>query len=109
MDQKWSPIQVLGKYFEVYGQNSPITPEAGEKKAPFWLQIFAYFNFYFPWFDKKDPVAQCKQKIRKILVAKFFASSVDGPTTVLRGIGALLVTQHIVSDLFEFYTCNHAE
>ena len=29
------PRQVLGKYFEVYGQGSPITPEAGEKKAPF--------------------------------------------------------------------------
>ena len=23
--------------FEVYGQNSPITPEAGGKKAPFFL------------------------------------------------------------------------
>ena len=35
MDQKWSPVQVLGKYFEVYGQASQITPEAREKKAPF--------------------------------------------------------------------------
>ena len=25
-------LQVLGKYFEVYGQVNPITPEAGEKK-----------------------------------------------------------------------------
>ena len=33
MHQKGSPIQVLGKYFEVYGQNSPITPEARKK----WL------------------------------------------------------------------------
>ena len=24
--------------FEVYGQNSPITPEAGEKKAPFYFK-----------------------------------------------------------------------
>ena len=30
------PRQVLGKYFEVYGQRSPITPEAGEKKAPLY-------------------------------------------------------------------------
>ena len=29
------PRQVLGKYFEVYGQLSPITPEAGKKRAPF--------------------------------------------------------------------------
>jgi len=29
------PHQVLGKYFEVYGQGSPITPEAGKKRAPF--------------------------------------------------------------------------
>ena len=29
------PRQVLGKYFEVYGQGNQITPEAGEKKAPF--------------------------------------------------------------------------
>ena len=36
MDQKWSHAKVLGKYFEVYGQARPITPEAGEKKAPFW-------------------------------------------------------------------------
>ena len=33
------PRQVLGKYFEVYGQLSPITPEAGKKRAPFWLSI----------------------------------------------------------------------
>ena len=29
------PRQVLGKYFDVYGQVNPITPEAGEKKVPF--------------------------------------------------------------------------
>ena len=28
---KMKPRQVLGKYFEVYGQGSPITPEAGKK------------------------------------------------------------------------------
>ena len=38
------PHQVLGKYFEVYGQGSPITPEAGEKKAPFYLIEFAIFE-----------------------------------------------------------------
>ena len=33
------PCQVLGKYFEVYGQGNPITPEeAGEKKAPFLVK-----------------------------------------------------------------------
>ena len=32
MDQKWSPVQVLGKYFEANGQNSPITPEVGKKR-----------------------------------------------------------------------------
>ena len=31
---KMMPRQVLGKYFEVYGQLSPITPEAREKKPP---------------------------------------------------------------------------
>ena len=35
MDQKWSHSKVLGKYFEVYGQARPITPEARKKKAPF--------------------------------------------------------------------------
>ena len=40
MDQKWSHAKVLGKYFEVYGQARPITPEAGEKKAPLLLFIF---------------------------------------------------------------------
>ena len=29
------PRQVLGKYFEVYGQGNQITPEAGKKRAPF--------------------------------------------------------------------------
>ena len=29
------PHQVLGQYLEVYGQLSPITPEARKKKAPF--------------------------------------------------------------------------
>ena len=33
---KMKPHQVLGKYLEVYGQLSPITPEAGGKKAPFF-------------------------------------------------------------------------
>ena len=37
------PRQVLGKYFEVYGQGSPITPEAREKKAPFFYRFFANF------------------------------------------------------------------
>ena len=31
--------QVLGKYFEVYGQGNQITPEAGKKKAPFFFKI----------------------------------------------------------------------
>ena len=39
MDQKWSPVQVLGKYFGVYGQNSPITPEAGKKRLLFWTAL----------------------------------------------------------------------
>ena len=29
------PRQVLGKYFEVYGQRNQITPEAGEKRLLF--------------------------------------------------------------------------
>ena len=33
------PRQVLGKYFEVYGQGSPITPEAGKKGLLF---IFSF-------------------------------------------------------------------
>ena len=33
---KMKPRQVLGKYFEVYGQLSPITPEAGKKRAPLY-------------------------------------------------------------------------
>ena len=41
------PRQVLGKYFEVYGQADQITPEAGKKRAPFffvivWLEILSY-------------------------------------------------------------------
>ena len=32
---KMKPHQVLGQYLEVYGQLSPITPEARKKKAPF--------------------------------------------------------------------------
>ena len=40
MDQKWSNAKVLGKYFEVYGQACPITPEAREKKAPFYSLKF---------------------------------------------------------------------
>ena len=36
---KMKPRQVLGKYFEVYGQLSPITPEAGKKRAPFFVRI----------------------------------------------------------------------
>ena len=36
MDHKWSPAKVLGKYFDVYGQACPITPEARKKKAPFF-------------------------------------------------------------------------
>ena len=35
----------LDKYFEVYGQEEKITPEAG-KKAPFFLKIIFY------WADK---------------------------------------------------------
>ena len=54
MDQKWSHIKVLGKYFEVYGQAFQITPEAGKKKAPFSLKQpsyqldgWSYRNFIF--------------------------------------------------------------
>ena len=39
MDQKWSHAKVLGKYFDVYGQACPITPEARKKKAPFSFRI----------------------------------------------------------------------
>ena len=39
MDQKWSHAKVLGKYFEVYGQGSPITPEA-RKKGSFLYQFY---------------------------------------------------------------------
>ena len=46
MDQKWSPVQVLGKYFEVYGQASQITPEAREKKAPFFTDLYTFDNTY---------------------------------------------------------------
>ena len=35
VDQKWSHAKVLGKYFEVYGQACPITPEAAEKRLLF--------------------------------------------------------------------------
>ena len=31
---KMKPRQVLGKYFEVYGQADQITPEVGKKMAP---------------------------------------------------------------------------
>ena len=51
------PRQVLGKYFEVYGQARPITPEAGEKKAPFLEVIFLKRDF--------------KSRIFKILTLKF--------------------------------------
>ena len=40
------PRQVLGKYFEVYGQLSPITPEAGKKRAPFLSHIEEHFITY---------------------------------------------------------------
>ena len=39
---KMKPRQVLGKYFEVYGQLSPITPEAGKKRAPFFSNPTAH-------------------------------------------------------------------
>ena len=39
------PRQVLGKYFEVYGQLSPITPEAGKKGAPFFLNFCEILMF----------------------------------------------------------------
>ena len=41
---KMKPRQVLGKYFEVYGQRSPITPEAGKKKAPFSCVLIFYIG-----------------------------------------------------------------
>ena len=50
MDQKWSHVKVLGKYFEVYGQARPITPEAGEKKAPFLGSIFKFSAFSIMWY-----------------------------------------------------------
>ena len=39
------PRQVLGKYFEVYGQAGKITPEAGKKRAPFLNKICQNSNF----------------------------------------------------------------
>ena len=53
------PCQVLGKYFEVYGQGNPITPEAGEKKAPFWnRQLYSkwddFWRFYGNSCKKSD-------------------------------------------------------
>ena len=36
---KMKPRQVLGKYFEVYGQADQITPEAGKKRAPFFTVV----------------------------------------------------------------------
>ena len=52
----WSrPRQVLGKYSEVYGQVNTITPEAGEKKAPFWKKNYLQFwtkNVY-TWLAEK--------------------------------------------------------
>ena len=51
------PRQVLGKYFEVYGQLSPITPEAREKKAPFLKKKF----FFVMNFLRKLP--QNRQKL----------------------------------------------
>jgi hypothetical protein len=39
------PRQVLGQYLEVYGQLSPITPEARKKKAPFLPDIKKHLNF----------------------------------------------------------------
>ena len=42
---KMKPRQVLGKYFEVYGQGSPITPEAGKKRAPF-LRVLTCYILY---------------------------------------------------------------
>ena len=40
------PRQVLGKYFEVYGQVNPITPEAGKIKS---LLFSCDFFIYFIW------------------------------------------------------------
>ena len=42
------PRQVLGKYFEVYGQAGKITPEAGKKRAPF-LYPNAYSGMMCLW------------------------------------------------------------
>ena len=39
------PRQLLGKYFEVYGQGDQITPEAG-KKGSFFDGLFVSVNFY---------------------------------------------------------------
>ena len=47
MDQKWSHAKVLGKYFDVYGQARPITPEARKKKAPFLAGFLKKFAFNF--------------------------------------------------------------
>ena len=33
------PRQILGKYFEVYGQGNPITPEAGKKGSFLFLAL----------------------------------------------------------------------
>ena len=55
MDQKWSHAKVLGKYFEVYGQASQITPEAGKKKAPFIFIIkFSYRRHSSTIYHKLD-------------------------------------------------------
>ena len=48
MDQKWSHAKVLSKYFEVYGQASKITPEAREKKPPF----YGFYVWITKIFDK---------------------------------------------------------
>ena len=42
---KMKPHRVLHEYFEVYGQAGKITPEAGEKRAPFF-SIFYKNRFY---------------------------------------------------------------
>ena len=36
---KMKPRQVLGKYFEVYGQGNQITPEAGKKRLLYSVRI----------------------------------------------------------------------
>ena len=56
---KMKPHQVLGQYLEVYGQLSPITPEARKKKAPLFhtelkrnedfLKAVYILAFYFRW------------------------------------------------------------